>query len=289
MRRDVSFWRNMAIIAAAHLVLVMALARGGRESQTSSAASVIWMTAPVASSAASEPSEPDPAPALHEAPPPERTQPDESPASTPTKSEIQLPSPTPTPTPTPTPRPSPTPTTAPKSSPRPTPKPTAKPSPRKPASPTPKPSPKKQVTPADKKTEKPVEKKEEPKVSVSKKASDNPSSDKAGDTGTGNGTARESEFGWYATMLHDRFHKEWDQPKSIVASGVKMSAVARIRIEKDGRVSRFTIVKPSGNVAVDESVAAVEKRVTRVDPLPLDLAKAGSYEVQIIFELNPEP
>jgi TonB family protein len=89
-------------------------------------------------------------------------------------------------------------------------------------------------------------------------------------------------------MLHDRFHREWDQPKTVVATGTKMSAVVKIRIEKDGRVSRFTIVKPSGNVAVDESVAAVEKRVTRVDALPNGLTTGGYYEVQIIFELNPE-
>jgi TonB family protein len=89
-------------------------------------------------------------------------------------------------------------------------------------------------------------------------------------------------------MLHDRFHKEWDQPKTVVATGTRMSATVRIRIEKDGRVSKFTIVKPSGNVAVDESVAAVEKRVTQVDALPAGLTKGAFYEVQIIFELNPE-
>jgi TonB family protein len=89
-------------------------------------------------------------------------------------------------------------------------------------------------------------------------------------------------------MLHDRFHKEWDQPKTVVATGTKMSTTVRIRIEKDGRVSKFTIVKPSGNVAVDESVAAVEKRVTHVDALPDGLTKGSYYEVQIIFELNPE-
>ena len=127
------------------------------------------------------------------------------------------------------------------------------------------------------------------KISVTKKPSDstsNPASDKAGADRTDG--ARSSEFAWYGTMLHDRFHKEWDQPKTVVATGTKMSTVVRIRIEKDGRVSKFTIVKPSGNVAVDESVAAVEKRVTHVDALPDGLTKGSYYEVQIIFELNPE-
>ena len=89
-------------------------------------------------------------------------------------------------------------------------------------------------------------------------------------------------------MLHDRFHKAWEQPKSIVATGAKMSTIVKIRIEKDGRVSKFTIVKPSGNVVVDESVGAIARRVTQVDPLPEGLAKGAYYEEKIDFELNAE-
>lgn len=89
-------------------------------------------------------------------------------------------------------------------------------------------------------------------------------------------------------MLHDRFHSAWEQPTSVVATGAKMSALVKLRIEKDGRVSRFEIVKPSGNVVVDESVQAVAQRVTHVDPLPKGLGTSGFYEVKINFELNPE-
>ena len=89
-------------------------------------------------------------------------------------------------------------------------------------------------------------------------------------------------------MLHDRFHKAWDQPKSIVASGAKMSTIVKLRIEKDGRVSKFTIVKPSGNVVMDESVTEISQRVTQVDPLPEGLTKNSYYEVKIDFELNAE-
>ncbi len=67
-----------------------------------------------------------------------------------------------------------------------------------------------------------------------------------------------------------------------------MSAVVRIRIEKDGRISNFTIVKPSGNVVVDESVAAVAKRVTQVDPLPRGLGDGAFYEVNINFALSQD-
>src|SRR4029077_17978079 len=106
--------------------------------------------------------------------------------------------------------------------------------------------------------------------------------------GSGSGTAQPSEFAWYGTMRHDSFHKAWEQTKSIVATGAKMSTIVKIRIEKDGRVSKFAIVKPSGNVVVDESVGAIAQRVTQVDPLPEGLAKGGYYEVKIDFELNAE-
>jgi len=43
------------------------------------------------------------------------------------------------------------------------------------------------------------------------------------------------------------------------------------------RVSKFTIVKPSGNVVMDESVAAIAKRVTQMDPCG-DLAQKNYYE-----------
>jgi TonB family protein len=89
-------------------------------------------------------------------------------------------------------------------------------------------------------------------------------------------------------MLHDRFYSEWVQPTTSVAVGAKMSALVRIRIERDGRISKFTLLRPSGNVVVDESVSAVSKRVTQVDPLPKGLVGGAYYEVNINFELNPE-
>ena len=66
-----------------------------------------------------------------------------------------------------------------------------------------------------------------------------------------------------------------------------MSALVRIRIERDGRISKFSIIRPSGNVVVDESVAEVAKRVKRVDPLPGGLGNGSFHEVNINFELNP--
>ena len=89
-------------------------------------------------------------------------------------------------------------------------------------------------------------------------------------------------------MLHDRFYSEWAQPNTSLTSGAKLSALVKIRIEKDGRVSNFEIIRASGNPAVDASVTAVAKRVTQVDPLPAGLGKGEYYDVKINFELNTE-
>lgn len=88
-------------------------------------------------------------------------------------------------------------------------------------------------------------------------------------------------------MLHDRFFGQWVQPTSLVPAGSRMSTLVKLRIERDGRVSGFTIIRSSGNVVVDESVAAIAKRITQVDPLPAGLG-ASFYEVNINFELKAE-
>lgn len=271
MRRDARFWRNVAIITVAHFAIVLALARAGREADRANLESVVWMNSE-ATAAVETMSTPAPTPR-------EIEKLEEPPAPSAAKSEIQLPSPTPTPTVAPKPSPSPTP----KSSPKPTAKETPKPTPKKSVEPkaTPKASPKKEKDDSEKKSPTPIKE---------SSASSNQTSNKTDSSakGSGNETKQPSELAWYGTMLHDRFHKAWEQPKSIVATGAKMSTIVKIRIEKDGRVSKFTIVKPSGNVVVDESVSAIAQRVTQVDPLPEGLAKGAYYEVKIDFELNAE-
>ena len=291
MPRDARFWRNVTLIAAAHIAIVAWLVRWNQETRKPNSQSIVWMsgTGPEAASRnASAQTE-----SAIETPPPEadspRSQPEEkeeAPALTPAKSEIQLPTVAPSPTPVTTPAPRPSVTPLPKPSPKSTAKPSPKPSPKKiaEAKATPRPSPKKSATPSahDKKTDE--AKKESVKVAPAKGED---AGEKSGSAGPGGG-ARASEFSWYGKMLHDRFYSEWIQPTTSVAAGAKMSALVRIRIETDGRISKFTLVRPSGNVVVDESVAAVAKRVTQVDPLPKGLGGGSFYEVNINFELNPE-
>jgi outer membrane biosynthesis protein TonB len=108
----------------------------------------------------------------------------------------------------------------------------------------------------------------------------------AGKSASAGGGSNASEFGWYGNMLHDRFYSAWIQPTTTVASGTKISTLVKVRIEKDGHVSKFEIIKPSENVVVNESVAAIAKRVTEVDSPPTGLVKGDHYDVKINFELN---
>jgi TonB family protein len=270
MPRDARFWRNVAIITVAHVAIVLAFARGSREVARPNLETVVWMNSEAAAAEVKSTAAPTPR---------EIEKAEDMPPATVAKSEIQLPSPTPTPTLAPKPSPSPTPRPSPKPSEKPTPKPT----PKKSVEPKPsvKPTPRREKEDTEKKSTSP--KKETSTSSV-------PDSDRNASPGKGSGSkeTQASEFGWYGTMLHDRFNKAWEQPKSIVATGAKMSTLVKIRIEKDGRVSKFTIVKPSGNVVVDESVATIAQRVTQVDPLPEGLTKGAYYEVKIDFELNAE-
>jgi TonB family protein len=204
------------------------------------------------------------------------------------KSDIQLPTATPTPSPrsTSTPRPTPEVKVTPPKRPRPRPKPTPKPSPKKlivaKASPKPKPAPEKKDVDLAKKEEKPSTPvpNESPNPNVTSNGKG--TSGGAGKGHGGGGATIQSQFGWYGSMLHDRFYSEWAQPTDVDA---KDSVLAKLRIEKDGRISSFEIVRPSGNAAIDDSVRAAAKRVTHVDPLPSGLG-GDHYDVKIKFELS---
>jgi colicin import membrane protein len=282
MRRNARFWRNVTLIALVHLGALIALLRWAGSSKIASAQEITWLNTggePTAKADVAKAEEtPTPEPESKSSPPEEN-----QPASTPAKSEIQIRPATPHPTPSPS------------AVPKPSPKPSPKPGPRKNASP--KPS----ATPEKKKSRPetmPAKKKETGKKTTDKKdktastRSEKESSKKNASTGNGSvsgkagATGNPANASWYGNMLHDRFYREWEQPTTVVASGAKLSALAKIRIEKDGRISDFKIVRSSGNVVVDESVEAVGKKVTRVDALPTGIGSSGHYDVNINFALN---
>jgi outer membrane biosynthesis protein TonB len=281
MRRDARFWRNVVLISLVHVAALIALLRWAGASKIESAEEITWLSAAdndtnamVASSTPEQNSQPEELPTPEKAAPPEE---DHS-VSAPAKSDIQLPTATPTPSASAIPKPPP------KASP--------KPSPEKKASLKPSATPEKkkskpQATSAKEKgnTKKSAAKKGEAKKSEEKETAAKSGSAAGGGAQTSASSAT-ANAGWYGNMLHDRFYREWAQPTTVVATGAKLFALARIRIEKDGRISDFRIVRPSGNVVVDESVAAVGKKVTRVDALPTGVGNGGHYEVNINFALN---
>jgi outer membrane biosynthesis protein TonB len=288
-RAPARFWRNVTLIAVAHVVLIAGFIRWSVVARASSnPESIVWLGAaenlPVGeseNSASPLPEAPTPPPAPKDV----KTVDEERPAVTTVKSEIELPSPTTKTTPTITPRPKPTATRAPK--PKPTAKPIPKPTPKRIllAKASPKPPPK--VKPPSAKSSENSEKKALTKTDTASQSGSGKtgSAGKSGRAGSGNSA---SEFGWYGNMLHDRFYSAWIQPTTSVPSGSKISTLVKVRIEKDGRVSKFEIIKPSENVIVNESVATIAKRVTEVDAPPTGLATGDYYDVKINFELNNE-
>jgi TonB family protein len=284
------FWVNVVLIALAHIVLIAGLIRWSVAAKASSnPESIVWLGG--AGDLSADESE------NQESPPPKQPSTvtessrleqdeavDEKPVVTTAKSEIELPSATPKPTPTASPaKPSATPAPRPKV----TPKPIAKPTPKETlvakASPKPAANPKPSSAKANAKSEK------KDKITLAKRESASQSgSRQSGSTGKAGGGSSASEFGWYGNMLHDRFHSAWIQPTTKVPSGTKISTLVNVRIEKDGRVSKFEIVKPSENATVNESVVAVAKQISQVDPPPTELIKGDHYDVKINFELNTE-
>jgi outer membrane biosynthesis protein TonB len=287
------FWRNLTLIALAHVALIAGLIRWSVAARSApDAESLVWLSG--ADDLASQTSEGGAAAPTEISVPSaeaETSEPDEKekeqPPLTQAKSEIELPKPTPTATPAP--------------------RPTAKP--KATLKPTAKPTPKKTVlakvskSSAHAKSSLPKSKEEQSDSSTEKKKSAKTASAKAkstsetgsgkrgsvGKSGSAGGRSNASEFGWYGNMLHDRFYSAWIQPTTTVASGTKISTLVKVRIEKDGHVSKFEIIKPSENVVVNESVAAIAKRVTEVDSPPTGLAQGDHYDVKINFELNTNP
>ena len=293
MSTNPRFWRNVTLIAAAHVALISVLIRWSVAARnTPDTEQLVWLSG--AEDLAPEKSETHAA-TDNDAP----TQLDESPSApadkaeeeplpvTQAKSEIELPNPTPVQTPL----------SKPTAKPRTTTKPASNPAAKAPnkivmAKATKSPAhPKSSSLKSDaKRIDARNEKKKGAKpVRVKTESSTGKRAENTGAAGKGasaSGGSSASEFGWYGNMLHDRFYSAWIQPTANVPSGTKISTLVRVRIEKDGRVSKFEIVKPSGNVVVNESVRVVAKQVTQVDPPPTGLVQGDHYDVKINFELN---
>jgi TonB family protein len=317
------FRRNLLIIALLHVVVL-----GGLwlfaiwRSQARSGETIAWLDGggmPAGGQEAQPSPAPEETPQDEDTPtptPPPEPEPTATPDESAPPSQIVLPSPAPllvaiptpapvpavTPKPTPTPTPSATPTPKPK--PKTSPKPKPKPKPKASASPkkhsSPKPSPRKSPSPSDEE-DNDDDSSQQAKAAF-KKATGHADQGGESEAGTAPGSGggnrggaghagggnTQSDFGWYAAMLHDRFYSRWDQPTSIVTATSSFSAIVKIRIEKDGTISDVSLAQSSGNDVMDQSVMEAARKVTQVDPLPEGLGEGGAYEVKINFELSQQ-
>ena len=287
MPGEAGFWRNVTLIAVAHVALLITILYWRNPRSNSGVQPIVWMTGAnnqATEAPLTEPPEPSTAPDDSSAAtlPPEDVQQDHA-ITPPAKSEIELPSETPT--------------LAPKLAEKVTPdgtpissKPTLKPSPKRATKATKeKPSPASIARASHKpNTNRSPSKFVAKEKTTGKTAGAGKVEKPGGNSGhVGQSATAASDLNWYGDMLHDRFYREWVQPTTVVAAGAKLSALVKIRIEKDGRISDFKIIQSSGNVVVDESIASVAKRVTKVDALPVALGARDHYDVSINFELNP--
>jgi len=298
MPKNLRFWRNVTLIALAHVALIAGLMRWSLAARSApDAESLVWLSGAESLLAGKSESSSSPEKISARSTESEPLKPDETekerPSLTQAKSEIELPTPKATPVGTPkafeAPRP--------KATPKPTPKATPKPTPKKTLLAKATKSSAKEKLDRSKSKEEQTDASNEKKktaktVSAKIKSSADNGAGKTGSAGKGGGHAgggaSASEFGWYGNMLHDRFYSAWIQPTTTVASGSKISTLVKVRIEKDGRVSKFDIIKPSENVVVNESVAAIAKRVTEVDAPPAGIGNGNHYDVKINFELNTD-
>src|SRR4029453_4181928 len=289
MSKKPRFWRNVTLIALAHLALIAGLIRWSLAARSApDAESLVWLSGAKDLELGISESSAAPSPKISipsvesESLRSDEKEKGQSPL-TQAKSEIELPKPTPME------RPVPKATAKPKTTTKPTPKKAVLAKATK-SSAHPKSSPPKST---GDQTDASNEKKKSAKtVSGKAKSSADNGAGKTGSAGKGGGHAgggtSASQFGWDGNMLHDRFYSAWIQPTTSVASGSKISTLVNIRIEKDGRVSKFDIIKPSENVVVNESVAAIAKRLTEVDAPPAGLGTGDHYDVKINFELNTD-
>jgi outer membrane biosynthesis protein TonB len=291
MSKTPRFWRNVTLIALAHVALIAGLIRWSLAARSApDAESLVWLSgAEDLASEKSESSASSPpkisAPSIESEPlKPDETE-KERPSLTETKSEIVLPKPTPRET-----RVAKA-TAKPEATPKPTPKATPRSTQKTVLATTTKPSAHPKSSPPKSTGDQTDASNEKKKSAKTKSSADNGAgkTGSAGKSASAGGGSNASEFGWYGNMLHDRFYSAWIQPTTTVASGTKISTLVKVRIEKDGHVSKFEIIKPSENVVVNESVSAIAKRVTEVDPPPTGLVKGDHYDVKINFELNTNP
>jgi len=106
----------------------------------------------------------------------------------------------------------------------------------------------------------------------------------AGDYGTGSGGGTYDPLGWYYSMVRAAMYEAWQQPSALAGTHGLLSRVL-IRVQRDGQITRRTLVQPSGNALMDNSVMTAVESVQQLQALPPGFG--GAYkEITIDFELT---
>ena len=300
------FRKNLLLVIAAHVVLiVVAWACNRLFFKSHAPEQITWLDGggdPGSAAALPLPESGDTAPVVRPPQPEPEILPPLPPDPLPAPKEFadmaMLPKATPTPTPTPRPKPVATPTPKPRPTPpKPKPKPAATPTPSATAATVHKPT--TATTVAKLATPRPGAPVTKPKITgtgakpqgtgtgTGNAASGTGSATNAGTRG-GPGAAGGSTAALtaYFKKVEVQIHREWVQPLNVASSSREVEATVRLRASADGTVESLKLVKPTGNVEVDQSIEQALLRVKKLDRPPAELLKNGALDELVEFVLE---
>jgi len=90
----------------------------------------------------------------------------------------------------------------------------------------------------------------------------------------------------YYALVGAKLHAAWDQPTRAAAGGGNPCATVRITVQPNGRVRKATLIKKSGIMAMDASVARLLKELDRLPPYSGYGIDAASLDINVVFELD---
>ena len=103
-----------------------------------------------------------------------------------------------------------------------------------------------------------------------------------GTAGAGSGAGKPSDFGWYFSLLRDKYYAVWAPPT--VPDAASLVVTLKIKVKRDGSVLGYELIKSSGNSLMDGSVLEAARQVTQIDPLPDGLGKEQIVEIPVNFK-----
>ena len=103
-----------------------------------------------------------------------------------------------------------------------------------------------------------------------------------GTAGSGSGAGKPSDFGWYFSLLRDKYYAVWSPPS--VPDAASLVVTLKIRVKRDGTVLGYELIKSSGNSLMDGSVLEAARQVSQIDPLPSGLGKEDTVEIPVNFK-----